>query len=541
MMKRLLITTILCLSLFILTIAQTKNGFGLLTDREAYVSGEQMLVKVYHPSDNLSKIVYLDLINPFGDRVAGATLEFNGDQASGFLTLPDSISTGSYLLRSYLKKSASKTRIIRNIWITNRFTGLEKTKQLNRVVSKKPITENATDQIEITGIDTILSTKNNASAKIRLDNKIMSQIDGPLLISVAQSTPEFESVSFVSESANGKDGMAEKKGVVLSGLITDKKTSAPVAGATVYMTVPDSIPGFQYYLTQTDGRFYFQLEGYTGQVEAFVECFSKTPAQRLKITMDELFAPADSMPVFSALPLTDDFKNAAAQNVDAVTFQKIFEQNRLKLEQAATKTPETYPYYGVATNIVDPQLFIDLPNFSEISKELLPGVKYRNYNNEPTIRVMNPAQHSYFEETPLLLINGIPIQNVNVIKDMGTSDIKRVDILQSERFYGNQRFPGVVAIYSMKNDYSRIPETDQFIRVKFDAAQVKSALQQPAISDPSIPDLRQVLYWNPETPVSESISVNFKTSDVLGKYSIRIHGKLADGTLFGSEKHFEVK
>jgi hypothetical protein len=154
---------------------------------------------------------------------------------------------------------------------------------------------------------------------------------------------------------------------------------------------------------------------------------------------------------------------------------------------------------------------------------------------------MNPAQHSYFEETPLLLINGIPIQNANVIKDMGTSDIKRVDILQSERFYGNQRFPGVVAIYSMKNDYSRIPETDQFIRVKFDAAQVKSALQQPAISDPSIPDLRQVLYWNPETPVSESISVNFKTSDVLGKYSIRIHGKLADGTLFGSEKHFEVK
>lgn len=540
-MKRLLITTILCTLLFVLAIAQENKGFGLLTDREAYVSGEQMLVKVYHPSDNVSKIVYLDLINPFGNRVAGATLQLTDDRANGFLTLPDSISTGSYLLRAYLKKTASKTRIIRNIWVTNRFTGLEKTKQLTRVIADKPIAESAINQIEISGIDTTLSTKNNASAQLRIDKKIMSQIDGPLLISVAQSTPEFESVSFISESAEGKEGMAEKKGVVLSGIITDKKTSAPVAGATVYMTVPDSIPGFQYYLTQTDGRFYFQLEGYTGRVEAFVQCFSKTPAQRLKITMDELFAPAGSIPAFSALPLTDDFKNATAQNIDAVTFQKIFEQNRLKLEQAATKAPDTYPYYGVATNVVDPQLFIDLPNFSEISKELLPGVKYRNYNNEPTIRVMNPAQHSYFEETPLLLINGIPIQNVNVIKDMGTTDIKRVDIVQSERFYGNQRFPGVVAIYSMKNDYSRIPETDQFIKVKFDAAQVKSSLQQPEINDPSIPDLRQVLYWNPETPVSESISVSFKTSDVLGKYNLRIRGKLTDGTLFGYEKHFEVK
>lgn len=538
MMKHLILFALLCTSFAFSTMAQDKKGFGLLTDREAYVSGEQILVKVYHPSDNLSKNVYVDLVNPFGARVAGATLEFRYDHAHGFLSLPDSISTGTYLLRAYLKKS--DTKIIRSVWVTNRFNGLEKTKQVNSLIPSTPIRQTEANQIEINGVDAILATNSNANAEIRIEKKFAPLIDGPLLISVAQTSPAIQTVSYVSKS-EGIESVTEKEGVVLSGIVTDKKTSAPVADATVYMTIPDSIPGFQYYQTQPDGRFYFQLKGYTGQVQAFIQCFAKDPAQRLKINMDELFAPVDPMPSFSANPLSEEFKTATAQNIDAVTFQKIFEQGKLTLKNAQKKVPDAYPYYGVPTNIVDPQLFIDLPNFSEVSKELLPGVKFRNYNNEPTLRVMNPGLHSYFNETPLLLIDGIPIRDVNVIKDMGTSDIKRVDILQSERFYGNQRFPGVVAIYSMRGDYSRIPETDQFIRVKFEASQVQSTLHEPEITDPTIPDLRQVLYWNPEVTVNESFNISFNTSSVLGHYCIKIQGKLTNGELFYSEKYFEVK
>jgi hypothetical protein len=205
------------------------------------------------------------------------------------------------------------------------------------------------------------------------------------------------------------------------------------------------------------------------------------------------------------------------------------------------KESESYPYYGTPSNVVNPQLFIDLPNFSEISKELLPGVKFRNYNNEPTLRVMNMTAHGYFDESPLLLIDGIPIRDLNVIKDMGTTEIKRVDILQSERFFGNLRFPGVVAIYTLKGDYSRIPDSDQFVRIKLDATQVQSSLSEPEATDPNIPDLRQVFYWNPSVEASENLSVKFTTSSVLGKFSLIVRSKLKDGTLIRSEKQFEVK
>ncbi len=540
MMKR----NIIFIILLVLTLtgnAQERKGFGLFTDRDAYVSGETLLAKIYHPSDNLSKIVYLDLINPFGKRVSGASIEFKNGQASGFLVLPDSLSTGSYLLRSYLKNSAAKTKVIRSIWISNRFSGLEKTKQIDQISEQKTIQENISRQIEIEGIDPTYGINSKAAANIKLDKALLEQIDGPLLVSVAQTIPSFQSASYVWNSESGKEGLVEKKGIILSGTVTDKKTSAPVSGATVYMTVPDSIPGFQYYQTRTDGRFYFQMEGYYGSVQAFVQCFGNNPAQRLKITMDELFASPDSLPPFVQLPIQDEFKSANTQNIDAVTFQKVFKQDNIEALTPPKKEAESYAYYGTPSNVVNPQLFIDLPNFSEISKELLPGVKFRNYNNEPTLRVMNMTAHGYFDESPLLLIDGIPIRDLNVIKDMGTSEIKRVDILQSERFFGNLRFPGVVAIYTLKGDYSRIPDSDQFVRIKLDATQVQSSLSEPKVTDPNIPDLRQVFYWDPSVEPGENLSVKFTTSSVLGKFSLIVRSKLKDGTLIRSEKQFEVK
>lgn len=257
--------------------------------------------------------------------------------------------------------------------------------------------------------------------------------------------------------------------------------------------------------------------------------------------MDELFAESGTLPTFIQKPISEEFKSNTTRDIDAVTFQKVFSQEMLKLKAAPPKVTDSYPYYGNASNIVDPQLFIDLPNFTEISRELLPGVKFRNYNNEPSLVVINAATREYFSEMPLILIDGIPIRNLNVIKDMGTKDIKRVEICQSERYYGNLRFPGIVAIYTTKADYSRIPDSDQFIQVKLETVQVQSELAEPNTTEPDVPDLRQVFYWNPSAAPQENLSVKFSTSTILGKFKLVVRGRLKDGTMILAEKQFEVK
>jgi len=532
--------------IFLIAIAMTGNaqvnpGFGFFTDRDVYVGGEMLLAKIYTSEENASKVVYLDLVNRFGNRVSGVSLQIQNNQADGYLHLPDSLSSGTYQLRAYQKNSNGKLKIIREIWISNRFDGLEKTNPMKRVVVSDFRQDKRTDQIDIVDVKPEYPVSSPFDASLRIDEQLLKQMDGNLLVSVAQTEKAFEPRNYKVQSDRDKEGMNEEKGIILSGTITDKKTSQPVDGITVYLTIPDSVPGFQYYKTMNDGRFYFLIENYYGSVQAFVQCFGNSPAQRLKIKMDDQYAESTSLPEFTDQVVPEQFKSNIKRNIDAVTLQKIFSQDKLKLLASPIKKRDAYPYYGKPSQTVDPQLFVDLPDFNEVSKELLPGVKFRNYNNEPTLQVMNAAIRNFFAEKPLILIDGIPIQDLNVIKGMGSADIDRIDICQSERFYGDLRFAGVVAIYTTNADYSKLPDSDQLVRLKLETIQTPATLAEPQITGPNIPDLRQVIYWNPSVQPQAMLSVKCKTSSVLGEYRLVVRGRFKDGTLFYSDKQFEVK
>ncbi|MDP3435153.1 MAG: hypothetical protein Q8T04_19615, partial [Bacteroidota bacterium] len=172
---------------------------------------------------------------------------------------------------------------------------------------------------------------------------------------------------------------------------------------------------------------------------------------------------------------------------------------------------------------------------------LLPGVKFRNYNNEPTLHVINNNMHNYFSDNPLILIDGIPIRDLNVIKDMGTTDIDRIEICQYERYYGDLRFPGVVAIYTTKADYSLLPTSDQLIRMDLETIQLKAITAENVISESNIPDLRQLIYWNPLAEPKSTIFIKCNTSAIAGQFKLIVRGRLKNGTLIFAEKQFEVK
>lgn len=80
----------------------------LQTDRDNYVSGETIWLKGYlfegiaHGIDSASRVLYVDLIDTQKSRlVRQVKLKADQGQAPGQLTLPDTLLTGTYLLRAY--------------------------------------------------------------------------------------------------------------------------------------------------------------------------------------------------------------------------------------------------------------------------------------------------------------------------------------------------------------------------------------------------------------------------------------------------------
>ncbi|MFH0841651.1 MAG: hypothetical protein V1903_03420 [Bacteroidota bacterium] len=80
------------------------------TDREEYIAGEQIWFKIYvidrqsiKPSLN-SRIVYVELINMYGNPVIRRSIKVDNGSGPGEFILPDSLSSGTYTFKAYTNR-----------------------------------------------------------------------------------------------------------------------------------------------------------------------------------------------------------------------------------------------------------------------------------------------------------------------------------------------------------------------------------------------------------------------------------------------------
>jgi hypothetical protein len=78
----------------------------VVTDRDIYISGENVCLKVFslnrltHKPSDLSKVVYISLLDHSANPVVQVKIGLNGSSGSGKFTLPDTLRTGSYFIGS---------------------------------------------------------------------------------------------------------------------------------------------------------------------------------------------------------------------------------------------------------------------------------------------------------------------------------------------------------------------------------------------------------------------------------------------------------
>ncbi len=518
--------------------AQDKAHFSLFTDRDIYTSGETLLLKVFVPEGEQSGIVNIDLINTKGKIITGMSKKIIDHQADGFIDLPDSLSTGCYLLCTSTKINSSVT--VKELYICNRFTGLPESNVALQSKETNYLVEKRDTSFQIEGLNKNYSTREKVSLSLHLPSEFLSQLDENLFVSVAETAPGYNSRTFFKSVTPGTNRIIEKEGVVLDGIVSDVITGKPFKNGTVFLSIPDTIPRFKYYITGNDGHFKFQLDNYFGKLQIVIQGFDREEKRFLKVVFNNRDSLTSVVPAFEKWSVTPELRKYTEDNTEATNFRKIFNRQELAVVTTPTAKPDDYPFYGLPTEVVDPQLFIELPNFTEISRELLPGVKFRTYNRKSSLQVFNPAQHNYFIDQPLVLLDGIPIRDLNIIKDLGSKEIDRIEICRDERYYGYLNFHGVVAIYTTKADFTRIAESDDVIKLKSDGIQPDVSLNIPKEQPLNEMDLRKVLLWKPSLKPDNTIKFDFETSDIRGSFKLIIKGKTRDGSIIYKEQTFDV-
>jgi hypothetical protein len=156
------------------------------------------------------------------------------------------------------------------------------------------------------------------------------------------------------------------------------------------------------------------------------------------------------------------------------------------------------------------------------------------------------TRHVYFDQEPLVFLDGVYIDNVNKVIKLGSDKVKRVELVCSSFNFGDLIFPGILAVFSKTNEIKNLQPTESSLRMQLQGFHADQGFESPAynIESPgNLPDFRQLLYWNPAIDFSGSHFVlpEFYTSDHTGNYIIRVEGITSGGIPLSASTTIYVK
>jgi hypothetical protein len=156
--------------------------------------------------------------------------------------------------------------------------------------------------------------------------------------------------------------------------------------------------------------------------------------------------------------------------------------------------------------------------------------------------------NQFFETDPLILLDGVPIFNIDSLMVLDPLKIRRLETLQRKVFMGGTYFPGIMNWTTYKGDLGGFILDPHSTVVDYEGLALQREFYSPnyAMSEQlesHLPDFRNVLYWSPAVPIDGTGKgrLSFYSSDLPGKYMVVVEGIAADGTAGSGVVGFEVK
>ncbi len=515
----------------------------LKTDRSNYISGDNALFSLFLYDGLVTDSepgtdIYVDLTDIKNNWITGTVVKVENGRASGMLEIPDDLLTAYYKLRAYTNyPNMNNYLCISEIYIANRFGNSSETILRSRLSkaeneSTGPIigigkTEFHTKE----KFDIAFDCPDSVSAMVRIVSK--KQWDSELKHNYAKIEPFKQNEGF--------SALTPYDGILVAGNVTDSVSGAPIDNAIVLISLQDSIVRLMYDVTDSEGSFCVLLHNYYGQQEVFVSAFNlqMEPLRNTQITLCEQFkyTIADLSDFETVLPETD------STELNKALIAKAFEMQQFAPLGIENRPAALFDHFvvGEPRQSVHTEDFIELNDFREITREITPFIRIRkDKNGQPELRVV--SDKGLVTPNPLLLVDGVPLTNLNLLMDKGSATIKRVDTQNKPRNFGNISFNnGIVAVWTHKLDFwenLHVPGTYRFVVQGFQPPMTESV---PAPSKDRLPDLRQTIYWNPQVNTTEQKSISATLSDETGEFVIEFFGIDRNGKIVSDYKLINVR
>lgn len=337
----------------------------------------------------------------------------------------------------------------------------------------------------------------------------------------------------------------EYHGHIVTGKIIDTRTGAVAKNIEGFMSVPSVRTQFNVSTSDANGLVKFDMKNMTGSAEVIVQTnplFDSVYRIDVQNPFSENYSdtklPAFVFPKNYPNTILDESINMQAQNIYAAD----------KLKEVRLPVVDTNAFYQNPDAIYWLDNYKRFTTMEEVMREYVTATNVKLRNGKFTINLQNKMSNTWFDDNPLVLLDGVPVFDINKIMQYDPLKINRLEVVNHRYFIGNSVFSGILNWTTYKGDLKGFELDPHATVIDYEGLQLEREFYAPSYDDEKrvnshIPDLRNTLYWSPaiHTDQQGKQSVNFYTSDAKGRYLVVLQGISADGKFGSSSIQLKVK
>jgi hypothetical protein len=334
-------------------------------------------------------------------------------------------------------------------------------------------------------------------------------------------------------------------GHIIRGKLLNNTTGAAVTGVATYLSVPSTRTQFRVTRSDSLGNLKFEIPDFYGSDEIIVQ----TDPKEDSTSHVEIASPYSDQYCRHQLP---EYLFPGSQSAE-LTDRAIAEQVQLvysggNLNRFYVPVIDTNAFYVEPDEKYILDNYIRFQSMEEVIREYVVSTNVVQKHNRFQLYLENKPQREFFDQPPLILIDGVPFFDANELFQQDPMKIRRLDLVNREYAIGYQHFSGVVNLTTYKGDLNGIRLNTHAMVLEYPGIREQREFFSPQYESESqvnsrIPDYRTLLYWSPRIFKNDEdkTTVDFYTSDLPGRYAAVIMGLSKTGLPGSRTVFFTVK
>lgn len=335
----------------------------------------------------------------------------------------------------------------------------------------------------------------------------------------------------------------EYSGHIITAKVTDPKTGLPAKNTIINLSVPGKRVQFYPATTNASGYVYFNTKNFYGANELVVQPNFASDSS-LKIEVIDPYAHQFTDVALPHLHLNKNYSGLLQRYSVNTQAQNIYHGDQIRPFYAPAVDSSSFFGQPKKTYLLDD--YTRFTTMEEVLREYVHEVFVSKSQKRFHFRVV--GSEVVLRDDPLVLLDGIPITDMNKVIALDPLKVKRLDVVNEHYFLRPLICDGILSFSTYKGDLGGYEIDPHAVVLDHEGMQLKRDFFSPVYDSPEqindhLPDLRSVLYWQPNitTDNTGKATVSFYTSDVTGSYIGILQGITADGMAGSGSLKIEVK